>query len=258
MTPDLAATDPLHDPLKAALDRDGYAVVPDVFTPDEVDELRAGFERLIGLARTLPGTSDVGGARFVMQAQPFRLHRVVWCGGADPALERYGRDPRLARIAARALGRTDLVQIIHQAHFKLPGDEVTFPWHQDAVHRRYGTPEWTDVDGRGSFVEIAVAVDDATAGNGPLRVVPGTHRLGWVGVDPVTGEPPAGTFDPADAVDVELKAGSAAVFGPFLVHGSEANRSAVARRLFLNGFAVAGANGRVYPGCGLGRPVHVT
>jgi ectoine hydroxylase-related dioxygenase (phytanoyl-CoA dioxygenase family) len=245
----------VSDPLRDQLDRDGYAIVEGLFGPDEVAEIRAGFERLLGRARDLRGTTALDDALFVVDPDPWRLRRVVWCGGADPVLDRFGQDPRLVSLARRVLGATDLVQIIDQAHFKLPGDEVAFPWHQDALHRRYGTPAWTDLDGRGSFVEIAVAIDDMTSGNGPLRVVPGSHRLGYVPVD-ADGTLPEGTFDPRDAVDLDLPAGSAAVFGPFVIHGSEPNRSTSPRRLFLNGFALPGANRRSYPGCGLGRPVH--
>ncbi len=154
-------------------------------------------------------------------------------------------------IAARALGSDRVVQLIQQAHFKLPGDEVAFGWHQDASNRRYGTPLWRDVDGRGSFVQIAVAVDPMTPERGGLRMIRGSHRAGFV-ADPRTGVVPAEHVRAADAVDVVLAPGDAAVFGPFTVHGSGPNRSSAPRRVFLQGYALPGANRRVYPGCGVG------
>ena len=79
--------------LRDDLDRDGFAIVRGLLPPEEVRELAAAFDRLLAVARTLPRTGDVGGARFVVTAEPFRLHRVIWCGAASPVLERYGGDP---------------------------------------------------------------------------------------------------------------------------------------------------------------------
>jgi hypothetical protein len=42
-------------------------------------------------------------------------------------------------------------------------------------------------------------------------------------------------------------------FGPYAIHGSTPNESAVPRRVLINGYAYPGANGRVYPGEGSGR-----
>lgn len=229
----------------------GFALVRGLLPPDEVAGLARAFERLVATARGLPGSADVGTARFVIDPAPFRLHRVVWCGGADPALARYGADPRFLRLAGEVLGTDEVVQLIQQAHFKLPGDGVGFAWHQDASNRRYGHPEWVDVDGRGSFVQIALAIDPMSPDNGGLRFLPGTQRLGFV-ADPVTGALPHGLVDGAAAIDAVLAPGDAAVFGPFVVHGSGPNQGTVPRRLFLQGYAAPGANGRVYPGSGLG------
>ncbi|MEZ4318933.1 MAG: phytanoyl-CoA dioxygenase family protein [Myxococcota bacterium] len=234
--------------MRDALESDGFAVVRGVLSADEIRRVRASFDRLLHIART---GGDPGTASFVMQRDPFRLDRVVWCGGADPWLDALGRDPRFVRLAAEALDSRELVQIIGQAHFKLPGDGVDFDWHQDASNRRYGSALWTDVDGRGSFIEIAMAVDPMGPANGGLRMIPGTHRLGFV-ADPDTGELPDGLVEPDRAVDPELEPGDVVLFGPFVIHGSPPNRSSVPRRLLLQGYALPGANRRVYPGCGTG------
>ena len=233
-----------------AMDRDGYLVVRGLLSAAEVAAVSAGFDRLLALARTLPGSAEVSGSRFVVDTDPFRLHRVVWCGGAEPSLEPLGADERFVSIAAAVLGARPVVQLIQQAHYKLPGDGVDFAWHQDASNRRYGSDAFMDVNGQGSFVQIAVAVDAMTRENGPLAMVPGSHRLGFV-ADPRTGELP-GEVDLSGAVDVCLEPGDVAVFGPFVVHGSRPNRSDRGRRLFLQGYTLPGANRRVYPGCGTG------
>jgi hypothetical protein len=228
---------------------DGFRVLRGVLSADEVASIAAGFDRLEALARSLGGPTDVGGARFVMQASPFRLDRVVWCGGAVPELLPWGADPRFVDLACEVLGGDHVAQILQQAHFKLPGDGVAFGWHQDASNRRYGTPQWRDPGG-GGFVQVLIAVDAAGPDNGGLSVIPGSHLLGFV-ADVESGALPP-VFDPDAAVTPTLEPGDVLVFGPFLIHGSAPNRGLGPRRTLIQGYATPGANGRVYAGCGLG------
>lgn len=234
-----------------AWERDGYAILRGFASAEEVDALRAGFAALEARATPLGETAEVGSSRFVL-TEGGALHRVVWCEGAEPRFAPWGRDPRFVDLACELLGTDQAVQLIQQAHFKLPGDEVAFSWHQDASNRRYGSPEWTDVTADGSYVQMVLAIDPMTAENGPLRVLPGSHRLGFV-AHAETGALPA-DLSLEGAIDVLLEPGDLVVFGPFLVHGSPPNRSSAARRLFLQGYAAPGANGRVYPGSGRGVP----
>jgi ectoine hydroxylase-related dioxygenase (phytanoyl-CoA dioxygenase family) len=192
----------------------------------------------------------VANTQFIVSQDPFQLHRAVWASGAAPELQ-LGNEPNILRIATDVLGTQTPVQIIQQAHYKLPGDGVSFKWHQDASNRRYGSELWQDVNGRGSYVQIAIAIDPMSAENGGLSFIPGSHRSGFI-ADPITGDLPEGAFDPAQAVTPVLNPGDAVVFGPFVIHGSFANESDRARRTFLQGFASPGANRREYPGCGTG------
>ena len=222
--------------------------------------MRAAFDRLAATAAGFDQTVMHDGSQFVVDlgSAGVRIRRVVWCGAAEPVLSNLGRDSRLVAIAAQILGSDTVEQLINQAHFKYPGDGVRFAWHQDSVHRRYGTPDWQDINGRGSFVEIATAVDAMTEDNGPLSFIDGMGAIGHIEIDPATGELPDGSFDADAAVALALEPGSAVVFGPYAIHGSEPNRGPRARRLFLNGFAFPGANERVYPGNGAGRTLGVS
>ena len=236
----------------------GFVVVENVFDADEVDQMRQAFDGLAATARTLEQTTMHEGSQFVVESDAdapdgVRIHRVVWCGAAQPALSAFGRDARLVGIAAQLMGTGRVEQLINQAHFKFPGDRVDFSWHQDSVHRRYGTELWTDVTGRGSFVETATAIDPMTQANGPLQFIPASHRQGHIEPDPDTGELPADSFDAGRAVSVHAQPGDVVVFGPYVIHGSRPNNGSTPRRLFLNGYAYPGANRRVYPGEGAGR-----
>jgi ectoine hydroxylase-related dioxygenase (phytanoyl-CoA dioxygenase family) len=227
----------------------GYLVLPDVFKAPEIREIGAAFDRLRDTAVKLTEPKMIDGAYFVVHDH--RINRIVWCGAAEPVLLAYGADARLTAPSGQLLGSPEMDQLICQAHFKLPEDGVGFGWHQDSDHRRYGTEVWKDVNGRGSFVQTLLAVDDMNEENGPLMVVPGSGREGhrYLKDHPAPLDP---LFD-ARALPVLMGPGSVLLLGPYTVHGSKPNRSAQARRVFINGYAYPGANSRVYPGEGAGR-----
>ncbi len=238
----------------------GYTIQPGVLRPGEVAELQAAFDRLARRARALGASGEDGGARFVLEPDPHqpggvRIQRIVWCGAAEPVLAHYGRDVRLLAMAAQLLGSRRMSQLINQAHFKLPGDGVSFPWHQDSTHRRHGTGLWRDVNGRGSYVQTVIALDDAGADSGPLMFLPGSNAHGHLDL-PADGTLPP-FLAPIAPEEALLEAGGVLLFGPYVVHASRPNRSAHARRTLLNGYASPGANARIYPGRGTGRLLRV-
>jgi len=234
----------------------GYVRIPSVFTAEEVAEMRAAFERIERIAQSLSSTTELDSALFVVDRSAsggmVRIQRVVWCCALDPALLRLGRDPRLLGVAAQLLGTSSMDHLICQAHFKLPGDDVVFPWHQDSAHRRFGTEAWTDVNGKGSFVQVITAVDPMREDNGPLRVLPGSCKRGHIPPVPGTSNVVVHEQEAEQALTMLLDPGDVLLVGPYTIHASGPNQSQVARRVFINGFSAPGANRRIYPGCGTG------
>jgi ectoine hydroxylase-related dioxygenase (phytanoyl-CoA dioxygenase family) len=229
----------------------GYVVLPSVFSSAEIREISDAFDRLRDRAVKLTQPQMIDGSYFVVDDH--RINRIVWCGAAEPLLLKYGDDERLTLPASQLLGSDEMDQLICQAHFKLPADGVGFGWHQDSDHRRYGTDMWTDVNGRGSFVQTLMAVDVMNEENGPLMVVPGSGREGHQYLKQTPSSLDA-LFD-GRAQPVLMEQGSVLLLGPYTVHGSKPNRSRHARRVFINGYAYPGANRRIYPGKGAGRKV---
>ena len=248
---------------------DGFLILEGLYSRDEVAALAEASERVRAVGREiaegLPADSGEGetkiehaGSQFVFggtggtngSRRSRRLSRVVWAGGCEPALLAVGRDIRLTSVVGQLFGSETAVHLLNQLHAKYPNDGLEFEPHQDSEHRRYGTPEWRDVDGRGSYVQAVVAIDDTTPDNGPLIFYPGSGRRGHL--DPASVR---SRFKDRPGIPALLKAGSAAFFGPYVVHRSAENRGAAPRRIVINGFAFPGANSRDYFGSGTGVPV---
>jgi ectoine hydroxylase-related dioxygenase (phytanoyl-CoA dioxygenase family) len=233
---------------RRAFDERSFFVLRGLFSAAEVAPVRAAFDRLYETAQRLRATGDHAGSFFVLDTPaqgPAVVQRVVWAGGMEPGLLALSEEARLLSPALELLGSAQCEQLLCQAHFKMPNDGVAFDWHQDIQHRDKGPGTWRDVNGRGSYVQTVLLVDDMTDENGPLEFVPPeAARFDERGRFVPT------SIDAARAVAVTGRAGDVLFFGPWAVHGSLPNRSPLPRRVLINGYAVPGANGRPYPGAG--------
>lgn len=241
----------LPDPaaLAAAYARDGYAVVRGLFGPAEVAAMAAAFDRLYaeGLAR---GRSwRHGNLLFRLGQDPGLgpvLRMVQWPAWCDRLLAQARLDPRFAALLTPLAGSDSLKQIINQMHWKPPGAvKVDFAWHQDCRFRR---PASAFRNLATSYVQTGIAIDPHTRDSGAMRIIPGSHRRGDLGLggdgaildQSLQDEAlQAAGLDPAATVDLVMEPGDLALWSPYLVHGSGANRSARDRRLYINGYVVA-------------------
>lgn len=242
----------LSDDEKRAFQEGGFVVRRGVFRDDEVTAARAALERLYATAQTLRATGDHDGAFFALGVPPegpIVVQRVVWAGGSEPVLLRLSEDARLVEPALDLLGTPRCEQLLCQAHYKMPNDGVAFDWHQDIQHRDKGGGTWTDVTGRGSYVQTILLVDDMTEENGPLEFLP-RDAVALDETGRLLKENGSVRVDASRAVSVTGRAGDVLVFGPYAVHGSMPNESAKPRRVLINGYAAPGANKRFYPGRG--------
>ena len=235
----------------SAYEENGFAVIPDLFSFAEIQVLAKAFDSLEKAAEKISSPQLVKGAYFYVERD--RIDRVCWCGAYAPTLMQAGREARMLEVVQAILKTDSCDHLINQVHFKRPGDGVSFPWHQDSQHRRYGTKHWTDVDKQGSFVQILLAIDAADQENGCLYAFPGSHKLGHLGIDDQPIE--SFGFDPQKAEPLILNPGDIVFFGPYLIHGSFKNNSVRPRRALVNGYSAPGANHREYPGVGAGERI---
>jgi ectoine hydroxylase-related dioxygenase (phytanoyl-CoA dioxygenase family) len=244
----------------------GWIVRKALFRRDEVSRMQKCFDRLVWLASGMHETGLNRGSHFVFGERNGEriIKRVVWAGGSQPYLLQIGEDPRLTVPASQLLQSCTIEQLLSQAHFKRPGDGVIFGWHQDIQHRDKGNDSWRDVNGKGSFVQTLIVLDEMTPDSGPVQFIPGSSRWGRVDFgehdydDPayVAKMPPQ--FHDEDPVIVIAEPGDTLFFGPYTAHASFENLSDRYRRVFINGYAFPGANARVYPGTGSCRKLTVS
>lgn len=189
-----------------AFNRDGCLAPLSIFPPEEIAAQRAWFDAL--LKKTIAG----GGNSYSISSAHLKHGRVY-----DLLT-----NPRIVNHVKDLLGE-DVVAFGSHFFCKMPGDGKAVAWHQDASYWPL-TPSKT--------VTVWLAIDDSDAGNGCMRVIPGTHKLGhltWRQSDSSENNVLNQTVDDAERfgepADVVLKAGEASIHSDLLLHGSEPNTS---------------------------------
>lgn len=228
----------------------GYIVLKKVFNQHDLNMMVQSTERLLTSSKKLNLTTQLyHGSSFVFENQA--LHRVVWAGAHEQNLLNFGCDVRIVEPVSQLLRSDEMDQLINQIHFKMPGDDIEFEWHQDSQHRGYGTADWQDINGTGSYVQTLIAIDEVTADKGPVKFVPGSNKLGHVGLNNITDI--NSVCDVSKADELLMQPGDMVLFHPYVIHASTKNISSTPRRVLINGYSYPGANHKKYPGEGSGR-----
>jgi ectoine hydroxylase len=234
---------------------DGFLVTEAVLGASDVEDLRAAAEDVAARVSARARRDGAGPERTLGDGHRIQFSSRTaiqweWSEGSeairllepvDHLDERFAAlfdDPRLTAPAKAALGVDELSPFTSKLNLKRAQEGSEFPWHQDY-------PYWyVAVDKAAADIVTAIVfLDDATADNGAVRVVPGSHLDGPVRRNP---NDPTGYLTDPDAVDasrevvVEVPAGSVLWFGAYLVHRSSPNTSGAHRRALLPSWQPAG------------------
>ncbi|MGH1492378.1 MAG: phytanoyl-CoA dioxygenase family protein [Acidimicrobiales bacterium] len=211
--------------------RQGWIVIPNVFSADEVEMLGTAATEVLERPGPEVGREDDGAPSI--------------CWGMHLFDERLGALTRHPAIVEPARQLLDNDVFVHQSRINMKQTNGSIvAWHQDfgTYHRVDGVPE-----PRG--IMIAVFVDDVSITNAPLLAVPGSHTEGLVStaqVDPdspdhetvskyrydITEEKMADLVDRHGLEAITAPAGSVLLMDMTVVHGSSINISPQ-RRLVL-------------------------
>ncbi len=225
----------------------GYLVQRGVFSADEIARLREGYDYITALVERggideqyLTGKGREVHIHIQMPegpppAQATRyLRKVQWPSLLHPAFEEIRNSAKFPELLAPLIG-TSLKQYINQINFKMPGGEISFPWHQDTRP----TPAFREQEK--NYVQTVVVVDETTVANGCLHIVPESHKLGNLKVERYTAGQIEDHVDVSKAIALEAIPGDVVMFTSYAVHGSTANKTEQPRRSYINGFVRASA-----------------
>lgn len=137
-------------------------------------------------------------------------------------------DGPLLDLAKALIGETARLSTRTLLITKPPAVGQSFPWHQDSAY--YGRDA-------ARYVIVTLYLDPALADNGPLAVIPGSHRQGLIAHDKrPNGKRALFGVTTADAVIVPAQVGDVVCLDLHLVHGSAPNTSDRPRRTIRYGY----------------------
>ena len=217
----------LSDTQVEAYRRDGYVVVDSLIGADQLARLRAVTDRFVEESRNHTASGGLYELEPDHSAEAPRLQRIKEPHKIDPAYrEVVAKGPVLAVL--RDLLGPDVR--LRNSKLNLKASQgAPVEWHQDWAFY----PHTND-----DVLAVGVLLDDWTPDNGPLMVVPGSHRGPLCdhhkdGMFCGAVDPRAIASDLDRAVPLIAPAGSVSFHHVRLLHGSDVNRSGAARRLLL-------------------------
>ena len=228
----------LTDAQVAAYHRDGYLAVPCFLDRDRVDALRRVTDAFVERSRVVT-RSD---ALFDLDprhtpAAPV-LRRIKNPADNDPLYRWLALESPIVDVVSELIGPSIR---FHHSKLNLKGSLLGAPVevHQDAAFYPHSNDD---------VLAVGLLLDDATAENGAMAVLPGSHRgpiythfdtqgrfVGCVRAEDVA------RLDRGPAILLDLPAGSIHIHHYRLIHWSAPNTSSGDRRLLINSYAAADA-----------------
>lgn len=153
-------------------EHDGFVLVPDVFSRDEIAHLRADVPRVF--AEDTP--ARVAEDRGPIVRSVYGTHRT------HDTFRRLSEDARLVEPAMQVVD-DDVYIYQFKINAKAAFDGDVWEWHQDYIF-------WRNEDGMPAprVTNVALFLDDVTEFNGPMFFIPGSHRQGVIDVQSRDGD----------------------------------------------------------------------
>ena len=207
----------------------GYLAVENVISQQELKELRTVTEEFVERSREIEESDDTFDLEPGHSAKSPRLRRIIRPVSKHPIYEKYVHHQSILDIVENLIG-PNLRYHNNKINMKNPGHGSAVEWHQDWAFY----PHTND-----DLLEVGIALDDVTEENGPLMVIPGSHKgeiwdhhQDGLFVGAVTDP----RFEPKGAVSLTVEAGGITLHHVRMLHGSKPNTSDQSRRMFFIGF----------------------
>jgi len=198
----------------------GYLLVEDAVTPEQLDGLRRVTYDLIDQSRNVTESDDRFDLDDGHSADNPRLTRIKLPHKIDPIYWDVLVNSRMTQVLNTLIGPDVLLQT-SKLNTKAPGGGQAVEWHQDWAFY----PATND-----SMLAFGLMLEDVDQENGPLQVIPGSHKgpvlehtMNGVFCGAVNPDDP--DFHHDKAVTLTGKAGSMTVHHVRMLHGSAPNVS---------------------------------
>lgn len=217
-------------------DRQGYLVLHDVVPHARLREVIAEAERMHDVAYTIAAGTPMLDVDPAHTPQQPRVRRIKSQHEHSEFFRAFAAEPLIMDLLD-PLMPSGIRLHNSKINMKSAGVGESIEWHQDWAFY----PHTND-----DVLAVGIYLDDCTHENGPMFVVPGSHR------GPVYDHHQGGYFcgatDPANieaeiarAVPLTGPAGTLTIHHARLLHGSAHNRSAHSRRFLLQAYAAVDA-----------------
>jgi ectoine hydroxylase-related dioxygenase (phytanoyl-CoA dioxygenase family) len=214
----------------------GFLVVPDVLDGTTVKALRAAVEELVAASRAVTGNTALYDLEDDHRPDAPRVRRLKDPDRHHEVFAGLRAHPEVVAVL-EALWGTGVRFDKSKLNMKSEGGGAAVEWHQDWAFY----PHTND-----DLAAVGFMIDDVGEDNGPMMVVPGSHR------GPVYDHHSGGYFcgamdlvrdgiEVAAAVPLTGRAGSITIHHVRAVHGSAPNRSNRPRRFLLHQYCAADA-----------------
>lgn len=207
----------------------GYLMVEDALSPEQLLKLQEITYDLIDRSRQVTKSNDVYDLDVGHCTDAPRLTRVKLPHKQHPYFWDVLKHSRITDVLRQLVGKNALLQT-SKLNTKAPGGGAAVEWHQDWAFY----PHTND-----DMLAFGVLLEDVGFENGPLQVIPGSHKGPILSHNSEQGVF-CGAVDPSDpnfhldkAVTLTGKAGSMSIHHARTLHGSAPNVSDRARLLLF-------------------------
>jgi len=238
MTTTTATRRHLTDEQIAAYRRDGYLAVPGLIDRERVEALRRTTDAFVERSRSLTRSDAVFDLDPRHTAAAPALRRIKNPADHDPLYAWVALESPILDVVSELIGPSIR---FHHSKLNLKGRRIGAPVevHQDAAFYPHSNDD---------VLAVGLLLDDATAENGAMAVLPGSHRgpihTHFDAQGRFTGglrREDVARLDRSVAVLLALPAGSIHIHHYRLVHWSAPNTSPGERRLLINSYTAADA-----------------
>jgi len=232
------ATGERYGEILDALDRDGFAIVPNVFPRDVIDALREQLEAALAAKTVYPidRVSREPNAPAHLSAEEVDRGEEYFSQHSNIA---YIRDPLVTCPESRTIAFADIVIDIASGFYGCPAAITGFNLMKSFVNDLPNAGfNLFHVDCQSAkFIKFFVYMDDVDTDTGPFSIVPGSHRsrpLGWHANNKRTLEQVEQAFGAGSVTQVTAKAGDLVIANPTAVHRARKPLRHVRRALMIN------------------------